>query len=188
MLQLRLMEKKREQVRMDEVNELIDGICGVVLTHLSSLPARRVAILRSGAASSGLCSRSEPRLPTSASRRPISTVSRPLMSDDCVRQEYERVLGRTDHGHKTLDIPAPIATLPGQWTILAVQFALPANATQIGGVAHFVLTGRLAMNKSDIQCPDCAAGYRRIELVSKKGKSGQYLCLICARVLEVFDG
>jgi hypothetical protein len=110
------------------------------------------------------------------------------MSDDCVRQEYERVLGRTDHGHTTLDIPAPIATLPGQWTILAVQFALPANATQIGGVAHFVLTGRLAMNKSDIQCPDCAAGYRRIELVSKKGKSGQYLCLICARVLEVFDG
>jgi hypothetical protein len=40
MLQLRLMEKKRELVRMDEVNELIDGICGVVLTHLSSLPAR----------------------------------------------------------------------------------------------------------------------------------------------------
>jgi hypothetical protein len=110
------------------------------------------------------------------------------MSDDCVRQEYERVLGRTDHGHTTLDIPAPIATLPGQWSIFAVQFALPANATQIGGVAHFVLTGRLAMNKSDIQCPDCAAGYRRIELVSKKGKSGQYLCLICARVLEVFDG
>ena len=25
---------------MDEVNELIEGICGVVLTHLSSLPAR----------------------------------------------------------------------------------------------------------------------------------------------------
>jgi len=25
---------------MDEVNELIDGICGVVLTHVSSLPAR----------------------------------------------------------------------------------------------------------------------------------------------------
>jgi hypothetical protein len=29
------MEKKRELVRMDEVNDLIDGICGVVLTHLS---------------------------------------------------------------------------------------------------------------------------------------------------------
>jgi hypothetical protein len=40
MLQLRLMEKKRELVRRDDVTELIDGICGVVLTHLSSLPAR----------------------------------------------------------------------------------------------------------------------------------------------------
>ena len=39
-LQLRLLEKKRELVRMDEVNKLIDGICDVVLTHLSSLPAR----------------------------------------------------------------------------------------------------------------------------------------------------
>jgi phage terminase Nu1 subunit (DNA packaging protein) len=70
MLQLRLMEKKREQVRMDGVNELIDGICGVVLTHLSSLPARRVAILRSGAASSRSCSRCAPRLPRSALRWP----------------------------------------------------------------------------------------------------------------------
>ena len=40
MLQLRLMEKKRELVRQTDVNELIDGICGIVLTHLSSLPAR----------------------------------------------------------------------------------------------------------------------------------------------------
>jgi hypothetical protein len=34
------MEKKRELVRRDDVNALIDGICGVVLTHLSSMPAR----------------------------------------------------------------------------------------------------------------------------------------------------
>jgi hypothetical protein len=34
------MEKMRELVRRDGVNELIEGICGVVLTHLSSLPAR----------------------------------------------------------------------------------------------------------------------------------------------------
>jgi hypothetical protein len=40
MLQLRLMEKKRELVRQDEVNEVIDGICGVTLTALSSMPAR----------------------------------------------------------------------------------------------------------------------------------------------------
>jgi hypothetical protein len=40
MLQLRLMEKRRELVRQADVNELVDGLCGVVLTHLSSLPAR----------------------------------------------------------------------------------------------------------------------------------------------------
>jgi hypothetical protein len=42
MLQLRLMEKKRELVRRADVDALIDGIAGVTLTHLSSLPARRI--------------------------------------------------------------------------------------------------------------------------------------------------
>ena len=40
MLQLRLMEKKRELVRRADVDALIDGIAGTVLTHLSSMPAR----------------------------------------------------------------------------------------------------------------------------------------------------
>jgi len=40
LLQLRLMEKRRELVRQADVDELIDGICGVTLTALSSLPAR----------------------------------------------------------------------------------------------------------------------------------------------------
>ena len=40
MLQLKLMEKKRELVRRDEVDALIDDIAGVTLTALSSLPAR----------------------------------------------------------------------------------------------------------------------------------------------------
>jgi hypothetical protein len=40
MLQLRFMEKKRELVRRADVDELIDGIAGVLLTHLSSLPVR----------------------------------------------------------------------------------------------------------------------------------------------------
>jgi phage terminase Nu1 subunit (DNA packaging protein) len=40
MLQLRLMEKKRELVRRDAVDELIDQIAGTVLTALSSMPAR----------------------------------------------------------------------------------------------------------------------------------------------------
>ena len=40
MLQLRLMGRKRELVRQEDVDAPIDGICGVTLTHLSSLPAR----------------------------------------------------------------------------------------------------------------------------------------------------
>jgi hypothetical protein len=40
MLQLRLMEKKRELVRRADVDALIDGIAGVTLTALSSMPAR----------------------------------------------------------------------------------------------------------------------------------------------------
>ncbi|WMT74471.1 hypothetical protein [Bradyrhizobium sp. Ash2021] len=37
---MRLMEKKRELVRRADVDALIDGIAGVTLTALSSLPAR----------------------------------------------------------------------------------------------------------------------------------------------------
>lgn len=44
------------------------------------------------------------------------------------------------------------------------------------------------MKKSDVTCPDCSAGYRRIELVTRKGAPGQFKCLVCGRVLEVFDG
>ena len=44
------------------------------------------------------------------------------------------------------------------------------------------------MKKSDIICPKCHAGYRRIELASKPGQKGQYHCLVCDHLLEVFDG
>ena len=40
MLQLRLMEKKRELVRQDDVDELIGQIAGITLTHLSGMAAR----------------------------------------------------------------------------------------------------------------------------------------------------
>ena len=40
MLQVCLMEKKRELVRRADVDVRIDGIAGVTLTALSSLPAR----------------------------------------------------------------------------------------------------------------------------------------------------
>jgi phage terminase Nu1 subunit (DNA packaging protein) len=40
MLQLRLMEKKRELVRREDVDALIDAMAGTVLTHLSGMAAR----------------------------------------------------------------------------------------------------------------------------------------------------
>jgi hypothetical protein len=44
------------------------------------------------------------------------------------------------------------------------------------------------MKKSDVTCLECYAGYRRVELVSKKGAKGEFRCLICNHLLEVFDG
>ena len=44
------------------------------------------------------------------------------------------------------------------------------------------------MRKSDVTCPKCHAGYRRVELVSRKGTKGEFRCLLCGDVLEVFDG
>jgi transposase-like protein len=44
------------------------------------------------------------------------------------------------------------------------------------------------MKKSAVQCPNCSAGYQRIELVSRKGKPGSYSCVLCKQPLEVFDG
>jgi hypothetical protein len=76
MLQLRLMEKERELVRLADVDELIDQIAGVTLTAACLRDARRVATSRLGAQSSGSSSRCEPRSPMSASRLPTSAVSR----------------------------------------------------------------------------------------------------------------
>jgi hypothetical protein len=44
------------------------------------------------------------------------------------------------------------------------------------------------MRKSDLICTDCNAGYRRIELISKKGFRGEFRCLVCDHILEVSDG
>jgi len=40
----------------------------------------------------------------------------------------------------------------------------------------------------DIICPKCSAGYRRIELAGRKGTKGEFHCLLCEHVLELFDG
>ncbi len=44
------------------------------------------------------------------------------------------------------------------------------------------------MRKSDIICPNCSAGYRRVELASGARTTGEFRCLLCDHVLEVFDG
>jgi transposase-like protein len=44
------------------------------------------------------------------------------------------------------------------------------------------------MKKSDVTCPKCGAGYRRIELTSRQGTKGEYRCLLCDQLLEEFDG
>lgn len=44
------------------------------------------------------------------------------------------------------------------------------------------------MRRSDVICPKCNAGYRRIELTSRPGAKGEYRCLLCNHLLEVFDG
>jgi transposase-like protein len=44
------------------------------------------------------------------------------------------------------------------------------------------------MRKSDVICPECGAGYRRIELATRSGKQGEFRCLICDHLLEYLDG
>jgi transposase-like protein len=44
------------------------------------------------------------------------------------------------------------------------------------------------MEKGDVTCSECGAGFRRLELSSKSGGKGEYRCPACNNVLEVFDG
>jgi hypothetical protein len=44
------------------------------------------------------------------------------------------------------------------------------------------------MRKSDVICPKCRAGYRRIELVTRPGSEGEFHCLTCNHLIEAFDG
>jgi rubredoxin len=44
------------------------------------------------------------------------------------------------------------------------------------------------MHKSDVICPKCNAGYRRLQLFSQKGTAGEFRCRLCDHVLEVLDG
>lgn len=45
-----------------------------------------------------------------------------------------------------------------------------------------------AMEKGDLTCPKCGAGFRRITLSSLDGERGKVRCPICDEVLELTDG
>jgi len=44
------------------------------------------------------------------------------------------------------------------------------------------------MKQIDVTCANCFAGYRRIQRDSRAGSPGEYRCLVCDQLLEVFDG
>ena len=44
------------------------------------------------------------------------------------------------------------------------------------------------MRKGDVICADCRAGFRRIELDSRRGTAGEFRCPLCNHLFEVFDG
>ena len=44
------------------------------------------------------------------------------------------------------------------------------------------------MRKSDVICPECGAGFRRIELGSRRGTEGEFRCPLCDHLLEALDG
>jgi len=44
------------------------------------------------------------------------------------------------------------------------------------------------MMKGDAICPNCNAGFRRIELLTRRGVRGEYRCPLCDQLLESFDG
>lgn len=43
------------------------------------------------------------------------------------------------------------------------------------------------MNKMDVTCPGCGAGFRRLELSSQPGSKGEYHCPACDTTLEKLD-
>lgn len=44
------------------------------------------------------------------------------------------------------------------------------------------------MKKGDVTCPECGAGFRRIEVLSRPGIEGEYCCAACGHLLEKLPG
>jgi len=41
---------------------------------------------------------------------------------------------------------------------------------------------------TEVMCSECKPGFCRVELWSSGGKKGEFHCLVCDQVLEVFNG
>ena len=50
------------------------------------------------------------------------------------------------------------------------------------------LRERTNVRKADVTCVCCGAGFRRLELWSEPGATGEYHCPVCDHLLEAFDG
>ncbi|WJR81861.1 hypothetical protein QOU61_25780 [Bradyrhizobium sp. NP1] len=44
------------------------------------------------------------------------------------------------------------------------------------------------MRKGDVICEECGAGFRRIELGSRRGMPAEFRCPLCNHLLEKHDG
>jgi predicted Zn finger-like uncharacterized protein len=44
------------------------------------------------------------------------------------------------------------------------------------------------MQKGDASCPECGAGFRRIELTSISGEAGEFRCSVCDHLIEAWEG
>jgi predicted Zn finger-like uncharacterized protein len=44
------------------------------------------------------------------------------------------------------------------------------------------------MKKGDVTCPECGAGFRRIEVSLLRGTEGEYRCAACGHLLEKLPG
>jgi hypothetical protein len=67
------------------------------------------------------------------------------------------------------------------------------QANRLFSVRWFVARERAAeterkMQISDVTCPECNAGYRRLQLSYQHATTGEYRCRCCDHLLEVFDG
>jgi len=58
------------------------------------------------------------------------------------------------------------------------RYAAGLRSIPDGVLALIVPREVSSMKKSDVTCPECCAGYRRIELISRPGDGGEFRCLV----------